>query len=206
MAPLEVIGNGDYALNFGAFDGQGFLEIVIANTSPGDEVCFVWHGFGSNENAAVKVYGDSNSYVGTVGVITDEAPIFKIDKQFFGVVAIIVNGSFMSRCALYGGEYSVDDCFALPLPLYAYREEEAVQPISIVNNVAGWEIYSPYQPTRIVGFNLPTSLEYTASGESVGHEFTADGGNYGIEFTTPNGAAKIAIFNETFWLYLDSRT
>lgn len=119
-----------------------------------------------------------------------------------GTCAIIIEGKLYARIALHTSSFSVDDCFALPLPLFAYREEEAAQPISVENNVAGWEIYSPYQPTRIVGFNLPTSLKYTADGESAWHDYTADGGDYGIEFTTPEGATRIAIFDETFWLYL----
>lgn len=197
---LVDLGNGDFSLALGsennalvvdASNFTGVLTIVFSSVN----------GLSAINGSAIAVV-DNSSYniVGNSSSIISMTPkTFSVWSGFDGVCAVIADGLLVARIAISLSE-DFSTLFALPLPLFAYREEEAVQPISIANGVAGWEIYSPYQPTRIVGFNLPTSLKYTD--DSIEHDFTADGGDYGIEFSTPDRATKITIFNETFWLYM----
>lgn len=155
-----------------------------------------------NQSGVAVNYGGSVDVVGT-GIFADRDRNLVIGSAgSAGVCAIIVEGKLYARIALHNSSFSVDDCFALPLPLFAYREGEQVQPLSIANNVARWSIYSPYLPTRIVGFNLPTAIGYHADSSDL-IPMSADGGEFGIEFTTPENAASIDIFNENFWLFLN---
>lgn len=206
-ANVEEIGDGDYSLNVGELFESDFLQISLANIQPNDNVAIVFSSIEGLSHGAVRSISGSgaSNLVGDSEAITGSGMYWDVPVSKIGCVAVVVNGEFFARVALYNSITTVEDCLALPLPLFAYREGEAVQPISIEpispqEIVAGWEIYSPYQPTRIVGFNLPTSLKYTVGILETG--FTAAGGDYGIEFTTPQEATKITIFDESFWLYL----
>ena len=124
-----------------------------------------------------------------------------------GVCAVIIEGKLYARIALYnsGQNLSVEDCFALPLPLFAYVEGQNIEPISIADNAAGWGLFGNQARVRIAGYNLPTNLKYRAGSESVLQDMTADGGDYGIEFTQPDLTTFIMILDGTYWLFLDRR-
>lgn len=148
--------------------------------------------------------------VQTVG--SSIAPLAGFDEKYLvggngvpGVCAIIVEGKLYARIALHNSSFSVDDCFALPLPLFAYREGEQVQPIGIADGRAGWNIYPGLSRVRVAGYNLPTSLKYIVDDESNPQDLTADGGDYGIEFTQPGDATFIIVFDASFWLYFYQR-
>lgn len=207
MADIEEIGDGDYSLNVGALGSGEYLGISLSNLQQSDNVAVVFSSIEGLSHGAVRSISGSgaSNLVGDSEAITGSGSSWQVPSSKIGCVAIVVNGTLFARIALYDNNAPTESCLALPLPLFAYREGEAVQPISIEpistqEIVAGWEIYSPYQPTRIVGFNLPTSLKYTDG--ILETDFTAAGGDYGIEFTTPNEATKITIFDESFWLYL----
>lgn len=203
MADVEEIGDGDYKLDVGAL-GQGeSLNITISNLQRGDAVDVIFSSIEGLSHGAVRVVENNSatSIVGDSTAITGSGLSWSIPTSKKGCVAIVVNGELYARVALYDSTTTIGDCMALPLPICAYREGESIQPIAISNNVAQWPIYSPNQPTRIVGFNLPTDLRYHLDSSDT-YPLTADGGDFGIEFTTPSGASEIIIFNESFWLYL----
>lgn len=185
---------------FGAGD---FLKIEKPSVASGDvQVVF---STGSLNQAGVAVNVGSSVETTGPGILADRDGNLQLGfAGTAGVCAIIVEGKLYARIALHVSSFSVADCFALPLPLYAYREGEQVQPLSIVNNFAGWAIYSPSPATRIVGFNLPTALRYHEDSSDT-EPLNANGGDFGIEFTTPETATSIVIFNGSYWLALDER-
>lgn len=202
------LGGGDYSLDvtdFGVGDG---LAIYVPSQT---EIQVVFNAGNVNDaGVAVSAINEvtHERVVTTVGnciSIVDSSSLLVGEQGTCGVCAIIVEGKLYARIALHSSIFSVEDCFALPLPLSAYREGEQVQPISIVSNFAGWSLYSPDEATRVVGFNLPTAIGYHEDSSDV-KPLSADGGEFGIEFTTPPTATSIIIFNGYFWLALDGRS
>lgn len=189
-------------MNVTDFGASDFLRIEKPSVPSGVQVVFNTEAL--NEAGVAVTNGGSVVTTGP-GITADRDGNLMLGiAGTTGVCAIIIEGKLYARVALHNSSFSVADCFALPLPLFAYREGEQVQPLSIVNNFAGWAIYSPYLATRIVGFNLPTALGYHEDSSDT-EPLSANGGDFGIEFTTPETASSIVIFNGSFWLALDER-
>lgn len=89
------------------------------------------------------------------------------------------------------------------MPLYARGDSDTNLPITIQGSPAwaGWQSALPAGGVvRMTGFNLPRSLtSYTGATPTT---INAQGGDYGIEFTIPQDSDSVAIFDETFWLYI----
>lgn len=192
------LGNGDFSLDvtdFGADDGL----IVPFPSTTNIQVVFSTIPL-SHAGVAVNV-GDSVTIVGN-NIDAYRTNVARIGRGgVHGVCAIIVEGKLYARIALHDTSFSVDDCFALQLPLFAYVEGENITPIGIGGGKAGWNLFPSLSRVRIAGYNLPTNLEYLAGGESP-LSLTADGGDYGIEFTQPADAASVIVFDGGFWLYV----
>lgn len=123
-----------------------------------------------------------------------------------GLCVIVLDGKVYARIAMHKSDFSIDNCFALPLPLFAYVEGESIEPISIDGEEkAGWGLFNNLSRVRIAGYNLPTNLKYRAGSESVLQDLTADGGDYGIEFTQPDLTTLIVVIEGIYWLFLDRR-
>jgi hypothetical protein len=193
------LGGGDWSLDVSGFGAGDCLRVVLPATTNAQAV---FSTTPLNQSGVAVVNGSSVDTVG-VGISKNRDGYLEIGNAgATGVCAIIVDGKLYARIALHDSSFSVDDCFALPLPLVAYREGEQVQPLSIANNVARWSMYSPLLPTRVVGFNLPTTIGYHADSSDL-MPLSANGGEFGIEFTTPEHATSIDIFNGNFWLFLN---
>ena len=66
---------------------------------------------------------------------------------------------------------------------------------------AGWQSALPAGGVvRMTGFNLPRTI--TSYSGATPTTINAEGGEYGIEFTIPQDSDSVAIFDETFWLYI----
>lgn len=196
------LGDRDFSLDITDF---GLEDGLVLTIPPSNNIQVVACAQTLNQSG-VAVRNDRLMEVAGLFIWETESGVLLVGgNRYPGVCAVIVDGKVYARIALHNSSFSVEDCFALPLPLFAYRAGESLQPITIVNDVAGWSIYSPSAPTRIVGYNLPTILQYSTSDTPEEFDFTAEGGDYGIEFTTPNNAARVIVLNAGFWLFLDGR-
>lgn len=206
MADVEEIGNGDYKLNVGDLSEDDSLEIAFSNMQNDDAVNIIFSSIEGVSRGAVRVI-KNNSYsnvVGDTAAIVGSGMSWKVPSSKKGCVAIVVNGVFFARCALYDNLTTVDDCCDLPLPITAVGDSGVIR-ITIGNHMgslwAGWQSNIPAgSVAKIIGFNLPRAITSSDGDDST--MISADGGNYGIEFAIPNDSVEVAIFDEIFWLYL----
>lgn len=201
-ADLIDLGGGDYSLSLDNFGLEGGL---VLRMPPSGNIQVVATSSTLNQSGVAVINNQVAEVAGSYIWETETGVLLVGGTRVPGVCVIIVDGKVYARVALHTSSFTVEDCFAMKMPLYAYREGESVQPITIVGHVAGWSIYSPNAPTRVVGYNLPTSLRYNSSVTPGEFDLTAEGGDYGIEFTTPNDAARVIVFDAGFWLFFDNR-
>lgn len=93
----------------------------------------------------------------------------------------------------------------VPNPCWAIGDGDTVLPMTIngesPNKWAGWQSALPTGGVvRITGFNMPRTL--TSYSGATPTTINAEGGQYGIEFAIPQDCDSVAIFDETFWLYI----
>lgn len=120
------------------------------------------------------------------------------------IIALFFDGVYAGR---YWYSASEPDVSANnpSLPLWARGDGDSNLLISIngqsPDQWAGWQSAPPAGGVvRMTGFNLPRTL--TSWDVTTPTTINAEGGDYGIEFTIPQDSDSVAIFDETFWLYI----
>ena len=209
IADVEVLGDGDYAVDFGTLEAVGDNESLvfdIDNIQQNDSVTIVFSSSDGLSHGAVRVIdGSSSSIVGDSEAITGSSSVWRVPATKRGCAAIVVNGYVFARIALYDDSTAVETCLGLALPISARGNGVSELPITINGNVgslwAGWQSALPAGGVvRVTGFNLPRTL--TSYSGATPTTINAEGGDYGIEFTIPQGSDSVAVFDETFWLYI----
>lgn len=131
----------------------------------------------------------------SIGALLNADDIYNIavmvDGEFAGLIWGTSDGNMPS---------SVNPIF----PIYARGDADNLLPSingSSPNQWAGWQSALPAGGVvRMTGFNLPRTLtSYSGADQTT---INAEGGDYGIEFTIPQNSDSVAIFDETFWLYI----
>lgn len=206
-ADIEEIGDGDYSLNVGELFESDFLQIGLANIQQNDNVDIVFSSIEGLSHGAVRTIDGSgaSNIIGDSEAITGSGMWWKVPASKIGCVAVVVNGEFFARVALYDNSTPIETCLALALPISARGDGSTELPITINGSVgslwAGWQSALPAGGVvRMTGFNMPRTL--TSYSGAAPTTINAEGGEYGIEFTIPQDSDSVAIFDETFWLYI----
>lgn len=125
---------------------------------------------------------------------------------YYGVVGLYVKNLGFARIVLGTGDMSIiSQILDIPLPLCARGDGDTDLQITVngesPDKWAGWQSALPAGAVaKVKGFNLPRTL--TSYSGATPTTINAEGGDYGIEFTIPQNSDSVAIFDETFWLYI----
>lgn len=175
--------------------------------------CFNAGGvYTSDVSRAVIADRDTQSFVGnsvaTGEFLRDGRVILYIGNMLQeGECAVVVITAGASYCGLlwYIADGQVPEQSIISAPICAAGDGGQALPFTLngtsPNKWAGWQSALPAGGVvRLTGFNMPRTLT-SYSGETP-TTIIAEGGDYGIEFTIPQDSDSVAIFDETFWLYI----
>ncbi len=223
-AGMVSLGDGDYydnvnesfQINIDASSRNDVSACLVAATVSGSVVSYDL----SNASIANGVIGDTplTNYVGG-GTLANRAFIdFSMegssvlanitipDGLLYGILGIYANNGGFARIALGTDDRSIiAQLLDIPLPLCARGDGDTDLQITVngesPNKWAGWQSALPAGAVaKIKGFNLPRQI--TSYSGATPTTINAEGGDYGIEFTIPQDSDSVAIFDETFWLYI----
>lgn len=198
---LVELGNGDYEVDTSSYESTDYVSINFDNISPGSILTLA---FTSIQGTSVGFVAQSNHSIsaGDSTLFYKSGRQYNVNTTFEGCCVVVVDNKFVARIAIHKTS-SVQDIMYLPVPLYARGSGDTNLPMTLQGSPtwAGWRSALPAgDVVRMTGFNLPRQLT-SYSGETP-HTINAERGNYGIEFTIPQDSDSVAIFDETFWLYI----
>lgn len=180
---------------------NGEIDVLLDNAEVHNGHDVVAGGILSTNNfvtLGVSVYGAeiiTNRYPGRISDYSGLGLVMSVMVKNQGIVRFVSSS--------FGNEDSILDL--VPNPCWAIGDGDTVLPMTIngesPNKWAGWQSALPAGGVvRMTGFNLPRQL--TSYSGATPTTINAEGGDYGIEFTIPQDSDSVAIFDETFWLYI----
>lgn len=196
--------------------GLGSVEFTIPVSVPGLKLtaipCFnAGDVFTSDVSRAAIADRDAATVIGNSSLQADflrsgvvVMPLSNILQE--GECAVVVITAGASYCGLlwFTADGQVPEQSIISAPICAAGDGGQALPFTLNGTPLYWAGWQSALPTggvvRMTGFNLPRTIT-SYSGETP-TTINAEGGVYGIEFAIPRDSDSVAIFDETFWLYI----